>query len=113
MGIKEGKYTFYTDDIGKVIAVSTYEGKVVRGVAKCDPKDSFDIETGKKLAEARCRVKIAKKRYARAKREYNKAYDAYNAASARVDKMNDYAIDSKVGVAEAQEALAKLEKALS
>lgn len=30
---KEGKYTFYTDGLSKVIAVSTYAGKIVRGVA--------------------------------------------------------------------------------
>ena len=110
MGIKEGKYTFYTDDIGKVIAVSTYEGKVVRGVAKCDPKDKFDIEAGKKLARARCAAKIAKKRAARAKREYAKALAAYKAVSARLDKMNDYSIDSKKAAIEAAEYLTKLEK---
>ena len=38
----------------KVICISTYAKKVVRGVAKCSPNDNFDIEIGKKLAQLRC-----------------------------------------------------------
>lgn len=107
---KEGKYTFYTDGLSKVVAISTYEGKVVRGIAKCDPKDKFDVEAGKKLARARCAAKIAKKRAARAKREQAKAYFNYELACARVNKMNDYLLDSKKAATEAAEYLAKLEK---
>lgn len=46
----------------KVIAVSSFGGRAVRGIAKCDPRDQFDFETGKEIAEARCNYKIAKKR---------------------------------------------------
>ena len=46
----------------KVIAVSTYAGKTVRGIAICSPEDKFDIEFGKKLAAARCNEKVAEKR---------------------------------------------------
>jgi hypothetical protein len=107
---KKDRYKFYSNGVDKVVAISTYEGKVVRGVAKCDPKDKFDVEAGKKLARARCAAKIAKKRAARAKREYAKALAAYNAAAARLDKMNDYSIDSKKAAIEAAEYLTKLEK---
>ena len=55
------KYSFYTDGKTKVIAVSTYAGKVIRGVAKCDVNDTFSLEKGKKLAAARYNKKITKK----------------------------------------------------
>ena len=38
MKFDENKYKYYTAG-NKVIAVSTYAGKTVKGVAKCDPKD--------------------------------------------------------------------------
>jgi hypothetical protein len=60
------KYNYFTDGENKVVAVATYAGKPVRGVAKCDPQDNFDLATGKELAAARCNAKIAKKRQANA-----------------------------------------------
>lgn len=61
----------------KVIALSSYAGKTVRGVAKCHPNDVFDEEFGKKLAAARCNLKIAEKRHLRAKNRYDKTADEY------------------------------------
>ena len=40
------KYRYYTAG-NKIIAVSTYAGKTVRGIAKCAEGDTFDIEKGK------------------------------------------------------------------
>ena len=40
----------------KVIAITTYAGKTVRGIAKCSPDDSFSKEKGEELAVARCDV---------------------------------------------------------
>ena len=40
------KYRYYTNG-RRVIAVSTYAGKTVRGVATCDPGDEFSMEKGK------------------------------------------------------------------
>lgn len=88
------KYQFYTTK-NKVVAVSTYAGKTVRGIAKADPRDNFDLEAGKKLAAARCAARIAMKRKARAQKEFNKARDAYEKAQARFEKMNLYWQDSK------------------
>ena len=67
------KYQFYlarkiNGDPYRVVAVSTYEGRTVRGVAKCDPRDEFNIEKGKMLAAARCNAKVAQKRAKRAVR---------------------------------------------
>ena len=55
------KYKYYNDD-KRVVAVSTYAKKNVRGVAVCSNDDDFDLDFGKKLAKIRCDKKINKKR---------------------------------------------------
>lgn len=60
------RYRFYEAG-NKVICVSTFAKKDVRGVAKCSPNDDFDLEQGHKLAQLRCDKKVAKKRLAKAK----------------------------------------------
>ena len=66
---KEHRYKYYTNNKDVVVAVSSYAGKTVRGVAKCDPRDTFDIEKGKELAAARCNEKIAEKKINESKKE--------------------------------------------
>ena len=88
------KYKYYSDDENKVVAVSTYAGRTVRGVAKCDPRDEFDLEKGKMLAAARCSVRVAKKRNERATKEFQKAISDLGKASARVEAMRQYVEDS-------------------
>lgn len=88
------KYKFYTAH-NKIVAVSTYEGRTVRGVAKCDPRDAFDLEKGRELAAARCNQKVATKRQRRAAKELKKAIAAYDAAATHADKMNDYYHDAQ------------------
>lgn len=95
------KYRFYTatkidGQPYRVVAVSTYEGRIVRGVAKCDPRDAFDMELGKQLAAARCNQKIAAKRQRRADKELKKAVAAFDKAQAHMYKMNDYYEDARV-----------------
>lgn len=87
------KYKFYING-SRVIAVSTYAGKTVRGVAVCHAGDTFSLEKGKKLAALRCAEKIAKKRVARANRKVDEAYWAYVDAEAYLDKMVDYKDDA-------------------
>ena len=106
------KYQFYTNDKDKVIAVSSYGGKIVRGVAKCDANDTWDIEKGKRLAAARCAQKIADKRLARAKREYEKAYAEFDKASVRLNKMNDYKSDAKTAAIAAKSTVNQLLKSM-
>ena len=92
------KYRFFVaEKNGKpyqVIAVSTYAGKEVRGVAKCDPRDEFDLEFGKQLAAARCAYKIAEKRKTRAIAEYRKAAFEADQAAMRFNEMKQYFMDS-------------------
>jgi hypothetical protein len=70
------KYKYYQAG-NKVIAVSTFAGRTVRGVAKCNPKDNFDLEKGKMLAALRCNEKVAKRRFARAQKKCADAADDY------------------------------------
>lgn len=46
----------------RIIALSTYCGRPVKGTAICASDDTFDEDAGKKLAAARCEVKVAHKR---------------------------------------------------
>lgn len=82
---KVGRYR-YVILPDKVIAITTFAGKDIRGVAKCAPNDTFDEEIGKELARRRCDVKVARKRVKRAESKmrsiqkaadelYNKVYD--------------------------------------
>ena len=100
MFLELDKYTFYTTK-NKVIAISTYAGKVVRGIAKCDPRDEFDLEQGKRLAAARCNERIAGKRLRRARKCYNEATEDFRVAKARFEKMARYLEDSAIAAKEA------------
>ena len=101
-----GKYKYYThtDAYGRavVIAVSTYEGKTVKGYAKCDTKDVFDLENGKKLAAARCNERIAQKRAKRSTRKLEEAKVRLAQAEAYLAKMTSYFEDSHDAVVTAK-----------
>ena len=56
------KYSYFTNGKDTVVAVASYAGKRVRGVAKCSEMDEFDLAKGERLAAARCNLKIAKMR---------------------------------------------------
>ena len=60
---------YFTNGTNEVVAVAKFNGKVVRGVAKCGPNDVFDLEKGKALAAARCAAKIARKRMIQARED--------------------------------------------
>ena len=68
-------YKIYHHD-NEVIAVSTFAKRMVRGVAKCDPRDEFDHKKGEALAIARCDLKVAEKRMRQAneKAEFYREY---------------------------------------
>ena len=93
MKFDENKYKYYTAG-NKVIAVSTYAGKTVKGVAKCDPKDEFDLDGGKRLAAARCQRNVSAKRLKRAQKKQAEAYAAVEEAVKFYNQMVDYAADA-------------------
>ena len=67
MAFNKDKY-YYVDhtpkdsDVREIIALSTYCGSIVKGSAKCDPRDTFDLNTGENLAALRCYKKVAERR---------------------------------------------------
>lgn len=106
------RYQTYLAGEKKVIVVSRYAGKVVRGVAKCAPGDTFDAEKGEKLATARCAEKIAEKRSARAEAAYVEAVKALKAAESHLSDMAEYFDDTMNELMEAQKAVKDLEASM-
>jgi hypothetical protein len=106
MNFDMSKYTF-VEHISKtgskqITAISSYAGKTVKGVAKCDPSDEYVVGDGMTLAAARCNEKVAKKRVARAKACLEEA-EAYLAKAQRlVNDMKDYYTDAVDKLAEAE-----------
>ena len=94
----------------KVVAVSTYAGRFVKGIAKCDPKDTPSIEKGKQIAAARCNLKVAEKRAKRANKKYTEAIKFYEQAQNYLDKMINYITDAKIAVDDAHAELKELLK---
>ena len=88
------KYRYYKGKNNKIVAVSSYAGKTVKGIAKCDPRDEYNEESGKKLAALRCNLKVATLREARAKKMMLEAQERLRAAQNRYDKMSKYFTDS-------------------
>ena len=105
------KYKYVIDEEKRtIVALSTFAGQVVRGVARCAPNDSWDVEAGKKLAEARCSLKIAHKRLRRAEDMAKGANEGLRYFKEQVDKYTNYEMDAIEGLKKATEELLKLEK---
>lgn len=94
-------YRYYKQD-NKIIAVSTYAGKTIRGIAKCNPEDKFDEEKGKEIAAARCNAKIAVKRLNNACSKYFEAYEELKRAEKRFKDMCNYLRDANNAKKEAE-----------
>ena len=102
------KYKFYKDD-NKVIAVSSYAGRPVKGYAKCAPGDEFDEAAGRRLAEARCNQKVARKRRDRAFRKLDEARKNLQIAKRQYDKMAEYVSDAILALDNANDMVIHLE----
>lgn len=105
---KKPKYKFFTDGVHRIIAVSSYAGRTVKGVARCNPEDTFDMALGKKIAEARCAKKIAEKRYKRATEKYEEAVRLEHDAMKRFNKMCKYLKDAYEAKEQADMELSEL-----
>jgi hypothetical protein len=103
------KYNFiqHTTKSGaeQIIAISTYAGRTVKGIATCSPADTFSVEAGKELAAARCNLKVAKKRAKRAQEKVESAAKELNVAERHYNKMIDYAADARLDLTNAQNRL--------
>lgn len=108
--MKNPKYKIFTDNEKKVYAVSSFAGRPIRGVAKCSDKDSFNLETGKEIAKARCALKVADKRLVRAAEKLSLALKNVHDANAHLDRMNEYYWDSVKARDEAEKTLEDIEE---
>lgn len=95
----------------RVIALSTFAGQTVKGVAKCHPHDieNYNLADGMELAAARCGVNVAEKRFQRAIDKMADALDVLNKAETYYRKMRDYMMNSHAELEEATAHLAKIE----
>lgn len=78
----------------KVIVLSKYAGKDVRGVAKCSPNDKFNLETGETLAKLRCDAKVALKRMRRSEKKLIEARKQLEEAAEFLERMEEYNRDA-------------------
>ena len=99
--IKNSVYRIY-ETPNKVVAVSSFAGQTVRGVAKCHPVDEFDVEKGAALAAARCGLKIAEKRVKRAYSKVDAAKANVDAAIKHLSEMLKYQSDAEATLNGAQ-----------
>ena len=104
MNFPMGRYIFSVKD-NEVIAASSYGGRPVRGIAKCNPEDKFDLETGKEIAALRCGLKVAKKRASHAEKRLRAAILALNEAEKFYKKMLKYFDDAEEAEFKAREEL--------
>lgn len=109
--MRKFEYKYRVDEAKRtIVALSSFAGKTVVGIARCAPSDVFDVETGKKLAAARCSLKIAEKRMKRAEVCRTLALEHLGWWQRRADRMNQYTSDSVAAYQSAVAALAELEK---
>lgn len=106
------RYRYYKGKNNKIVAVSSYAGRTVKGIAKCDPRDKYDEESGKKLAALRCNLKVARLREARAKEMVIEAQKQLTAAQAHYEKMSKYFTDAHMKKAIAKNDLITFESTL-
>lgn len=99
----------FTVEGNKVTCISHFAGNPVVGIAKCSPNDKFDFEIGKKLAQARCDAKVAKKRMARARCKVRNAERMVKDMTNHYFDMVDYVNDSIDEYAESIKTLQILE----
>ena len=106
------RYKFFVNGKKEVVAMSTYAGRYVKGIAKCSPEDEFDVEFGKRLAAARCNLKVAQKREANARKGYDEAYSKFIEASLRLDYMINFVNDASKELNEAYAEVRELEESI-
>jgi hypothetical protein len=109
--MRKFEYRYKIDEENRtVVAISSFAKKVVVGVARCSPSDTFDVEKGKQLAAARCNLKIAEKRLKRAIACADEAEEQAELWCARAAQMSEYEVESTEAFERAFAELKSLEK---
>lgn len=99
---------FRDEETGKIVAVASFAGKAVRGIAKPNPTDVDNPALGEKLAILRCAKKINTKRVANAEKKLAMAKAELEAAQAHYDRMVQYCKDADAETVEIDNALEKM-----
>ena len=111
--MRKFEYKYKIDEDNKtIVALSTFAGKPVAGVARCMEEDEFNVADGKELAAARCSVKVAEKRMKRAEMQLAIALDWAEYWTNRAEKMRKYDLDAANAYREALRNLADIEENL-
>lgn len=95
-----------------VMALSTYAGKIVKGIAKCLPTDEYDFENGKLLAAARCDTKVCQKRLTRAQKKMHALANAVEETNRQYAMARAYYDDALKEAFEASKRLREIEEKL-
>ena len=107
------KYQFYHNiDAGTVVCTTMYKGQIVRGVAKCNPEDDFNLEIGKMLAYLRCKQKFAWKKLKHASEVYTEANNIVEKAEKNRDKVLTFVTDADCQYTMAADNLWEFERKL-
>lgn len=105
------RYRFVRSD-NKIICLSTYAKRVVRGIAKCSPNDNFNLDVGEKLAKLRCDEKVAAKRMSRAFDKYKEALNNFNEAKSHFYAMEEYYCNARKEYDKVSDELKIFEKSI-
>ena len=100
-------------DVREIIALGSYLGSVVKGTAKCDPRDNFDPSIGETLAALRCNEKIAEKRMSNAANKVDEAVVNLEKAQAEYVKAMKYLDHARSEYTEAGKMLAEYVETLN
>lgn len=108
--LEKYKYVTYTNENGsrEIAAITTYGGRYVKAVAKCNPVDEYNEDAGKELAAARCNVKVAQKRVIAAVKAEKEAIRELEAAKKRYLAMQQFRIDAGMELQTAKTELADI-----
>lgn len=106
-------FKFFNDGKGKIIAVSYFNKKAVKGIAKCCENDKFDEDVGRELAAERCTVKVLKKKTKKAAEKYLNSLFMADRAERKAKKTFKYYCKVAKELSEAESHLLKFEDTLS
>ena len=95
-----------------VVCTTFYKGRTIRGIAKCDPEDDFNLEVGKKLAYLRCRQKFAIKKCERAHKVCDDAFVAVAQAQNNLYRACEFVEDAEMQLEDINKALIDFESKL-
>ena len=96
-----------------IAAITLRDGTTVKARATCSPEDTYDYENGRRLAEARLKVKLAKRDCVQTVREYEQAQDESVALTKRLQKLNKLWAHNAKYLADRREELVQVYRELS